>query len=194
MSAISARPLFVTESGAELHGVLAEFAGPAEIYKAAEIVRDAGYSKWDCYAPFPVHGLDEAMGIPRTKLPLMVAGGGFTGATLGYLMQYWISNIYPLVTQGKPYGSLSEGGWQSFVPVTFELGILFSAFTALFGMLAMNFLPRHNHPLLKKESFLRVSDDAYMIAVEAADKRFDPIKTRELLLKAGATRIELVEE
>jgi hypothetical protein len=187
--------LFVTEKGDEVHGLLAEFAGPAEIYHAAEVVRDAGYSKWDCYAPFPVHGLDEAMGVKRTLLPLLVGGGAIGGVFLAFLMQNWISKVFlPLVTQGKPYGSLLTGGWESFVPITFELGVLFSAFTALFGMLAMNQLPRHNHPLMKKESFLRVSDNAFMIAIEAKDKRFDPVRTRELLVQAGAMKIEIVEE
>ncbi|MDX2146002.1 MAG: DUF3341 domain-containing protein [Planctomycetota bacterium] len=189
------RPLYVTESGAEVHALLAEFPTPAAIFHAAEKVRDEGYSRWDCFTPFPVHGLDEAMGIKKTILPLMVGGGAITGATLAYLMQWWMSSAdYPLVTQGKPYGSLLSGGWEVFVPITFELGILFSAFTTIIGMLALNGLPRHNHPLLKKERFLKCSDDGFFIAIEAADRRFDPVKTRELLKKLGATHVELVEE
>ena len=188
--------VYVTEAGEPIYGIMAEFATPADLYHAAEKVRDAGYRKWDAYSPFPVHGMEEAMGIKRTKLPVMVAGGAFTGVFLAYLMQWWMSHEdYPLVVQGKPFGNLfGDGGWQSFVPITFELGILFAAFTSLIGMLALNGLPRWHHPLMKKERFLASSEDRFFVAIEAADPAFDPDKTRALLEAAGATSIELVEE
>lgn len=184
------KALYVTETGAEIHGVLAEFSTPAEVYHAAEKVRDAGYTKWDCHTPFPVHGMEEAMGIKRTKLPLLAAVIGLTGAGLGYLMQYWMSAVdYSLVVQGKP-----PTAWEAYVPITFELGILFTAFTCLIGMLAMNALPRWHHPVMKKERFLSSSDDTFFIVVEARDRKFDPQATRELLRSAGAKSVELVEE
>ena len=185
--------VYVTEAGAPVYGMVAEFDTPAAVYHAAEQVRDQGFRKWDVYAPFPIHGIDEAMGIKRTILPLMVGIIGVTGAGLGYLMQWWISNNYPLVTHGKPFGSFTQGGWESFVPITFELGILFSAFTAIIGMLALNGLPRHNHPLFRKTRFLHVSDDRFMICVESEDERFDPEGTRALLTKLGGTNIDVVE-
>jgi hypothetical protein len=182
--------LYVTEAGEPIHGIMAEFATPADLYHAAESVRDAGYSKWDTFSPFPIHGMEEAMGFARTKLPILVAMGAFTGVGLAYLMQWWMtSQDYPLVVQGKPYDA-----WQPFVPVTFELGILFAAFTSLIGMLAMNGLPRWHHPLLKKERFLSASEDRFFVCIEARDPKFDPDKTRALLESAGATSIELVEE
>lgn len=182
--------LYVTEAGEPIHGIMAEFATPADIYHASEKVRDAGYARWDAYSPFPIHGMEDAMGIKRTKLPLMVFCGGMTGASLGMLMQWWISSVaYPMVTQGKPFFS-----WQAYVPITFEVGVLLSAFTALIGMLALNALPRWNHPLMKKERFLSVSDDKFFVCIEAADGKFDPDRTRKLLEDAGATSIELVEE
>lgn len=182
--------VYVTEQGETIHGILAEFATPADLYHAAEKVRDAGYQKWDTHSPFPVHGMEDAMGFGRTKLPVLVALMAFTGAGLAMLMQWWISAVdYPLVVQGKPYFS-----WQAFVPVTFELGVLFSAFTALIGMLAMNGLPRWHHPLFKKERFLSSSDDRFFVYIESQDGKFDPDATRGLLEKAGASSIELVEE
>jgi hypothetical protein len=182
--------VFVTESGEKLHAIMAEFATPADLYHAAEKVRDAGYTKWDTFSPFPVHGMEEAMGISRTKLPMMVACVGLTGAGLGMLMQWWMSSVdYQMLTQGKPFFS-----WQAYVPITFELGILFSAFTALIGMLALNGLPRWHHPLFTKERFLSSSDDKFFIAIEATDRSFDPDKARTLLEQAGASSIELVEE
>lgn len=183
------RKVYVTESGEPVYGVIAEFATPADVYHAAEKVRDAGYSQWDVYAPFPIHGIDEAMGQKRTKLPLVCAGVGLTGAGLGYLMQYWMSGVnYQLVVQGKPYGP-----WEPFVPITFELGILFTAFATLIAMLAMNGLPRHNHPLLKKERFLACSDDTLAICIESADDKFDPDQTRAMLERLGGKNIDLVE-
>ncbi len=184
------RTVYKTEAGEVVYGMMAEFATPAEISHAAEKVRDAGHSRWDVYAPFPIHGIDEAMGFKHTPIALACALIGLTGAGLGFLLQWWVTGqAYPMVVQGKPFTA-----WESFIPITFELGILFTAFTALGGMLAFNKLPMFYHPLFKKERFLRVSDDRMIICIEAADPKFDPTKTRELLESAGATSIELVEE
>lgn len=190
----AANKIYVTESNEQIYGMLAEFDGPAELYHAAEMVRDAGYSRWDTHTPFPIHGMEDAMGIKRTILPVLVAGGGFTGAVLGYLMQWWMSQDYKLLVQGKPWGHLIDGGWEPFVPIIFELGVLLAAFTAIFGMLAMNGLPRWNHPLMKKSRFLRSSQDKFFVSIEANDPSFDPEKTRVLLERAGARAIEFVEE
>jgi hypothetical protein len=181
---------FVTEAGAEVHGVMAEFTTAAAVYRAAEVVRDAGYERWDVHTPFPIHGMEDAMGVRPTGLPILVALGAFTGVGLALLMQWWMTAVdYPLVVQGKPYE-----GWQPFVPITFELGVLLASFTALISMLALNGLPRWNHPLLKKDRFLKVSDDRFVICIEAGDRKFDPRATRDLLAKAGGTHIDLVEE
>ncbi|MBL8763116.1 MAG: DUF3341 domain-containing protein [Phycisphaerae bacterium] len=182
--------VYATEGGAALYGMMAEFDTPADLTHAAEKVRDAGYADWDVYSPFPVHGMDDAMGNPPTKLPLVVAAIGLSGAGLGMLLQWWVTSVdYRIVVQGKPYDA-----WQPWVPVLFEIGVLFTAFTALLGMLAFNKLPMWHHPLMKKERFLKVSDDRFVIAIEAADPKFDPQKTRDLLAAAGGKHIELVEE
>ncbi|TVQ63441.1 MAG: DUF3341 domain-containing protein [Phycisphaerales bacterium] len=181
---------FRTEDDRPVHGIMAEYDSAADVYHAAEQVRDAGYTKWDVYTPYPIHGMEHAMGVKRTFLPLVVAGGGFTGVGLGFLMQWWISGVdYPLMKQGKPYAA-----WEPFVMVSFELGILFAAFTALFGMLALNGLPRWHHPLMLKERFLRASDDRFIIVIEAEDKKFDPDATVKLLEDAGSSRVDLVED
>lgn len=181
--------VYATEGGALVHGIMAEYGTAADAYYAAEQVRDAGYTRWDLYSPFPIHGIEGAMGIARTKLPLLVAVGAFTGAGLGFLMQWWMNWDYKIVVQGKPYLA-----WEPLVPITFEMGVLLSAFTAIIAMLAMNGLPRWNHPLLKKDRFLRCSDDRFVICVEAKDPKFNPQKTRALLEAAGGTNIDLVEE
>jgi len=187
---MSTTKIYKTEAGKNVYGLMAEFKTPADTYHAAEKVRDAGFGKWDVYSPFPIHGIEEAMGLPATKLPLVVAAVGLTMACAGFGFQYFVRFIdYPLIHQGKP-----ADAWQLLVPVTFEIGVLFTAFTALLGMLAFNGLPRWHHPLLAKERFLRTSDDRFIIAVEAADPKFNPEATRKLLTDAGATSVEVVED
>lgn len=183
-------PRFVSESGKRVYGIVAEFSETPVVYHAAEMVRDAGYSRWDVHSPFPVHGMEKAMGIKNTKLPLIALGAAGTGVAFAAFLQ-WITSdyLYPMVTQGKPYGA-----WQPFMPIMFELGILFTAFACLFGMLALNGLPRFHHPLFGHDRFLRVSNDRFVIAIEADDPNFDPAKTRALLEKAGGTHITIIEE
>lgn len=181
---------FRTPDGGVVHGIMAEFASSADVYHAAEKVRDAGFQKWDVFASFPIHGIDEAIGMKRTKLPFIVAGGAITGISAALAMQYWMTAVdYAIVVQGKPYDA-----WEPFVPITFELGVLFSAFACLIGMLALNGLPRWNHPLLKNERFLRVSDDKFVIVIEAGDSKFQGSDTVAMLEEIGATHVELVEE
>ena len=183
------KPLYVTESGKPLYGVLAEFPNPAAVIHACEKVRDAGYTQWDMHTPFPIHGMEVAMGQKRTKLPLIAACVGLTAASLGFFMQYWMNTDYNMVVQGRPYTS-----WEPFIPITFELGVLFTAFTTIIGMFALNALPRHHHSVFNSTRFLNSSDDTFFIAIEAADAKFDPKQTRELLRAAGATAVELVED
>lgn len=181
---------FVTPAGKRIWGVMAQFATPADLYHACESMRDSKYTQWDAFTPFPIHGLDEAMGIKRTRLPLVVATIGLSAAVIGFLFQTWVATEgYATNVQGKPYGS-----WQTFIPVTFEFGVLGTSFTALFGMLIANVLPRWHHPLMQKEKFLKVSDDAFFIAVEASDQHFDPGALRETFNRLGATSVELVED
>src|SRR5215210_4714307 len=141
-------------------GIMAEFADPAAISKAAEKIRDAGFSRWDVYAPVPIHGIDEAMGMPRSKVAWVVGIGAFLGVTGAMTMQWWMLGVdYQIRVAAKPFFA-----WEQYLPITFELGVLLSAFGALFGMLAINKLPMWYHPLLRKERFLRVSDDRFIIA------------------------------
>jgi molybdopterin-containing oxidoreductase family membrane subunit len=171
------------------YGILAEFATPADLFHACERVRDAGYTRWDAHSPFPVHGVEGAMGLRRSPLPWIVLAMGLTGAAVGFGLQWWVhSSAYPLVISGKPYFA-----WPAMIPVTFELGVLFAAFGAVFGMLGLNRLPMHNHPLFQSKVFERVTDDAFFISIESWDPRFDPSATGKLLESLGARRVELLE-
>ncbi len=174
----------------KIYGLLAEFRNPADLYHACEKVRDAGYAAWDAYTPFPVHGLEQAMGLRRSVVPWIVAIMGFSGAGLGFLMQWWMSAVdYPLIISAKPYNS-----YPAFVPVTFELGILLGSFGAVFGMFALNRLPQLYHSLFNSDRFAKVTDDGFFIAIEARDPNYDPARTRTLLEEAGAVAVEEVED
>ncbi len=171
------------------YGMLAEFATPAALYHACEGVRDAGFTKWDAHAPFPVHGLDKAMGLKRSPLPWIVLVMGLTGLAAGFGLQWWVhTSAYPLVISGKPFFA-----WPAFIPVTFEVGVLFAAMGAVFGMFALNRLPMHHHPLFRSRVFEQVTDDAFFISIESWDPRFDPAGTRTLLESLGARTVELLE-
>lgn len=171
------------------YGMLAEFATPADLFHACERVRDEGYTRWDAHTPFPVHGLESAMGLRRSPLPWIVLVMGLTGAALGFLLQWWVHAVaYPLVISGKPYFA-----WPAFIPVTFEVGVLFAALGAVFGMFGLNRLPMHYHPLFKSDLFDRVTDDAFFISIESWDPKFDASATRTLLESLGARSVELVE-
>jgi hypothetical protein len=171
-------------------GVLAEFESAADVYHACEKVRDAGFRKWDAHTPFPVHGLDKAMGQKRSILPLIVFVMGLTGASSALLLQWWTSAVdYKLVIAAKPFFS-----WQAFVPVCFEVMVLFSALGAVFGMLFLSRLPQWYHPLFRVERFKRFSDDRFFISIEAADPRFSADETPRFLKTIGATNVDVVEE
>ena len=170
-------------------GLLAEFESAQAIYHACAHVRDAGFRDWDAHTPFPVHGLDKAMGLKPTILPWIVLCIGLTGTATAIALQGWVHSIeYPLVISGKPFFALP-----AYVPIIFELSVLFSAFAAVFGMLGLNRLPMLHHPLFRSRRFERVTDDRFFISIEATDPKFDADRTRQLLEEAGATHVELVE-
>ena len=130
------------------------------------------------------------MGMRRSILPLVVLVMAFMGAGLGFALQHWVHSIeYPLVISGKPYFT-----WPAYVPVTFELGVLGGALAAVFGMLAINGLPRHHHPVFGSERFERASDDRFFISIDGSDPRFDEQTTRKLLEEAGAVHVETLNQ
>jgi hypothetical protein len=144
---------------------------------AAQKCRDAGFTRWDVHTPFPVHGMDEAMGIRPTILPWLVLSGGLFGLFGGMLMQWWMNAFdYPFIISGKPFWSLPAN-----VPVIFECTVLCSAFTSVFGMFLLNKLPCLYNPLFKSERFKRATDDRFFIAIDATDPKFDEVGTPKFL-------------
>lgn len=172
----------------KVFGTLAEFKHPGDLMKAAEKVRDAGFLKWDSYSPFPIHGLDDAMGLKPSKLGWIVLLHSLMGFFGGLsLILFTMGFDYPMNISGKPIFN-----FPAFVPVTFELTILLSAFGAVFGMFFLNNLPRHNHPLFGSERFAKATDDGFFICIEAEDSQFDAAKVEKLLKDAGAIHLEEV--
>jgi len=173
------------------YGLLAEFGNPAELYHACEKVRDEGFTHWDAHTPFPVHGLEEAMGVGRSRVPWISLAAGLLGGTLpGFGLQVWVSMVAsPHIFSGKPLLS-----WQAFVPVTFELSVLLGAAGALIGMLFINRLPQLYHSLFNSERFERFSDDKFFISIESRDPKFDAEGTAAFLQGLGSSHVELVED
>jgi mono/diheme cytochrome c family protein len=174
----------------ELHGLLAEYDTPDQLIHASTKVRDAGFEKWDTYSPFPVHGIDAAMGIRMTVLPWIVLFAGLTGLATAILMQWWTNAYdYPWVISGKPIWSIPAN-----VPIMFELMVLFSAITALVGMLMLNGLPYPSHPLDLVKRFARSTDDKFFLLIQAADPKFDEQEARELIASTHPVATEDVME
>lgn len=181
-----------TTNSKPAYGYVAEFESAAAIYHAAEKVRDAGFKRWDVHSPYPIHGMDAAMGLKKSWLSALVLAGGATGGCTALFMQFFTQvNLYPTVVQGKP---TDISTLPAFFPVIFELTILISAFSVLFGLLVILMLPRLNHPLFTSKTFLKFSDDGFIISIEARDPKFSREKTKEMLESLGAKVVELVEE
>jgi hypothetical protein len=160
-----------------LYGLLAEFDSVDAILNAAEKTRLAGFKHFESYVPFPVHGLSEAMGFSRTRIPLLVACTAACGGLTGFFGMYYANVIsYPLIIGGKPFNS-----WPAFIPITFELSILGAAFGAVFGMLALNGLPQPYHPVFNVPAFQLASRDRFFICIEAKDERFELEETKKFL-------------
>lgn len=169
-------------------GVLAEFENEDQLLKAATSMRDAGYSLWDCHTPYPVHGMDDAMGIRPTILPWLVLGAGLSGALLATLMQWWMNAVdYPFLISGKPFWSLPAN-----VPIIFECMVLLAGITAFGATLALNGLPCFYRPIFRSERFRRVTDDRFFVWVDRRDSRFDQAEKR--LRDLGAAHVETVKE
>jgi hypothetical protein len=173
-----------------LVGFLAEFPTVDSVVAAARKVRAGGYKIWDVHTPFPIHGIDAVIGIRPTILPWLVLGGGLTGLVGGLTLQWWCNAYdYPFLISGKPLWSLPAN-----VPIIFELTVLCSALTAVFGMLALNRLPMHYNPLFKSARFKRVTSDRFFIVIDGSDEKFDLVKTPEFLASLGATAVERIED
>jgi hypothetical protein len=167
------------------YGLLAEFTTPEGVLNAALRAHEAGYTRAETYTPFPVEGLPQALGTHRTNVARVVLIGGACGASGAFFMM-WFANVVhlPWNVGGRPPNS-----WPAFIPITFELGVLFAASCAVIGMLAMNGLPELYHPVFNAPNFQLASRDRFFLCVESIDPKFDPAMTREFLETLGAVSV-----
>ena len=172
-----------------IYGLLAEFDTPTHLVEAAQLAREHGYRKMDAYTPFPIEELSEALGFRKTRLPLIVLLGGIVGGLGGYFLQYYTMVVdYPLNVGGRPYHS-----WPSFIPPTFETTVLFAAFAAVMGMLALNGLPQPHHPIFNASRFALASRDRFFLCIESADPMFQHEETLSFLKSLGPREVTDVE-
>jgi mono/diheme cytochrome c family protein len=171
-------------------GWMAEYTDDNQLLDAARKVRDSGYSRTDAFTPFPVHGIDEALGIKPTVLPWFTLVAGATGTITALTMEYWMNAVdYMYIISGKPYAS-----WPAFIPVAFELTVLFAAFTTVFAMLGLNGLPRFSNPVFANPRFDRATDDRFFLWVDSRDKYFNSEKVKSLLESTHPHALEEVRE
>jgi hypothetical protein len=172
-----------------IYGLMAEFSTPEQLLEAARRTQNAGYRRIDAFAPFPIEGLADAVGFRRTRLPLVVLIAGIIGGSTGFYLQYYAAAVsYPLNVGGRPLNS-----WPAFIPITFELTILFAAFAAVFGMLAMNGLPTPYHPVFNVRRFALASRDRFFLCIKARDPMFNVEKTRQFLETLNARGVSEIE-
>jgi hypothetical protein len=173
------------------YGLLAEFPGERELVAAARRVREAGYTRFDAFSPYPIHELSETVAHGRrSRVPILTFLGGALGALTGFALQYWSQvHVYPMNIGGRPHNS-----WPAFIVVCFELTILFASLATVVGMIFLNKLPMPYHPVFNAPSFLKASRDGYFLVVEAEDPRFDLLDTEQLLVSLDAHEVVKVEQ
>jgi hypothetical protein len=172
-----------------IYGLMAEFHSPETLIHAAEQARRQGFKRMDAYTPFPVEGLAEALGLGRTRVPMIVLIGGIIGCLGGFFLQYWLAVVdYPLNVGGRPLNS-----WPAFIPVTFEMTILCASLSAFLGVLALNGLPMPYHPVFNVERFGLASRDRFFLCIEAADPIFDRDGTWKFLQSLAPEGVYLVD-
>jgi hypothetical protein len=179
------------EHRSHTYGVVAEFETAEQLIQASEKTRLAGYRWFEAYTPFPVEGLSEAIGLKRNAVPLITLIGGLLGGLGGFFFQYWVSVIaYP-----ENIGGRSLNSWPAFIPVTFELTVLGASLSAVFGMLALNGLPRPHHPLFSVERFAKhASIDRFFLCIEARDPKFNLNDSSRFLKDLNAANVSEVED
>jgi hypothetical protein len=172
-----------------VYGLMAEFDGPNELVHAAKRTYEAGYRRIDTFSPYPIEAAWEAIGQHDRRLSFIVLTGGVIGLLSGLALQEWVHQVaYPLNIGGKPLNS-----WPQFVPVIFELTILFAALSAVFGMIILNGLPQPYHPVFNVPRFEHASRDKFFLLVESADPKFDRAKTLEFLKGLNPSEVNEVE-
>ena len=170
------------------YGLLAEFDNPYELLEAAKKMNHEGFKEYDCHSPFPIHGMDDAMGLKRSPLGFIVFFFAAVALLFGFGLEWWTSSVdYPIVISGKPFFS-----YQAYGPVAFALMVLIGAFATLLGMLVLNKLPKFFHPLFNSSRFEKIMDDGFFVSLSSEDGKFDLNESKSFLEKIGGKNIEVI--
>jgi Alternative complex III, ActD subunit len=173
----------------KIAGAMGVFTEPGQVLKAANLIKTAGYKKFDFYTPYPIHGLDDAMGIRKTVLPYISLVAGIIGTAMAIHLQWWTGAVdYPLIIGGKPFFAFEPS-----IPIIFELTVLLSALATAIGMFALNGLPSWSNKYQGDPHFKRMMDDAFVVTIDASDPQFNGDTTKEFLESLGADQVRLVE-
>jgi hypothetical protein len=173
----------------KVYAVMGAFTAPEDLVEGGRKIREMGYTKLDAMTPFPVHGIDEAIGVPPSKLGWLVVWFSALGCATAITLIWYVGAIdYRLVIGGKPFFDFSYT-----IPIAFELTVLFSAFASFYGLWIMNGLPRLYHLSCNYSQAHRASDDLFLLVIEADDPKFDAESTAEHLRSVGAGDVEVVE-
>lgn len=182
----------MAETTRKVYGIGAEFPNVSALYHAAEKVRDKGFKRWDVHSPFPIHGMDQAMGLGKSWLSAVVLCGGIGGLLTAIILEFYPSWIdYPLIVHGKPFNWATV---PAFFPIMFELTVLCSAFTTVFTLLVFNQLPKWYHPVFNWDRFTKVTDNGFFIVIEARDPQFSEAGTRTFLEELGGAHVTLIHD
>ena len=166
-------------------GLVGLYDDPTTLLRAAEAVRDTGCRKWDCHTPYPVHGLDAAMGLGNSPVPYITVLSGFFGLAVAIVLTGGLSVFqYPLVTSGKALFS-----WQAFAPIYFELFILFAALATMGSVVFFCRLGKWHSPLHDSGIMPEVTCDRFAIVVDAADEKYDEAGLRKIFQETGCQDI-----
>jgi hypothetical protein len=159
------------------YGMMAEFDDPEHLVEATRHAYERGYRMMEAYTPFPVEGLADALGFRHNKIPAVVLIGGIVGGLGGFFMQWYSATLsYPIIVGGRPFNS-----WPAFIPITFEMTVLFASLAAVFGMLGLNGLPRPHHPVFNVPDFVLASRNRFFLCIQARDPKFELEAVRRFL-------------
>jgi hypothetical protein len=172
-----------------IYGLMAEFETPDALLTAVQRLRSQGYRRIEAYTPFPVEGLAEALKLPPSPIPWIILAGAVSGAVLGFGMQVIATTVMLTINVGgRPFNS-----WPAYIPITFEMMVLFGAFSGLFGLFFLDGLPQPYHPVFNVRGFERASNDRFFLAVEGRDLQFDRNSTRQLMQNLGSVQVSEIE-
>jgi hypothetical protein len=172
-----------------LYGLMAEFADAADLLCATQKTGAAGYRRLDAFSPFAIDGMDDALSLHSSSISYFVLAGTLIGAIVGFGMQYFAAVIiYPVNVGGRPLDSIP-----AFIPITFEMAVLFGAFTGLIAMLVLNGLPMPYHPVFNVPEFKEMTHGRFFLCIEARDPQFNLDATRQFLQSLNPLRVSDVE-